>query len=179
MPSSEITRQYIVAAAKELMRHKPLEKISTHAITDACGLNRNTFYYHFKDKYEILEQIFLRELEPELAPHMKPGTWSDSLVVLCEHMMREKEFYTNAFKSGRQGSFPAILLKYYKDFFINSAAGFYDQLGLTMESREMVARFYSHAVIGIICDWVEFGMKKDPAENAAIIRLVQSRKLFF
>ncbi len=180
MSSSEITKNSIITATKNLIKNRPIEKISTRDITNACGLNRNTFYYHFKDKYEILEWIFNHEVKPVLDPYMKLGDWPESAVTLCELMRLEPEFYGNALKSGqnRQGSFIGILETYFKEFFIQGGAAHYDRLGLSAENREMVARFYSHAVIGIICDWVSFGMKKDPRKMAEIIHLVQEQKLF-
>lgn len=181
MSSSEITKSIIITATKTLMRDRPIEKISTRDITGACGLNRNTFYYHFRDKYEILEWIFLHEVKPILDPCMELGVWPESCVKLCEHMRSDPDFYASALKSGRsqQGAFVGLLENYYKEFFIQSAAEHYDRLGLSAQHRDMVARFYSHAVIGILCDWVDFGMKKDPREMAGIIRMVQQQKLFF
>lgn len=39
---------------KELMKRKPLDKISIRELTDGCGVNRQTFYYHFADIYDLV-----------------------------------------------------------------------------------------------------------------------------
>ena len=50
MADSNITKNALAASLKNLMREKPFEKISVSDICEACGMNRKSFYYHFKDK---------------------------------------------------------------------------------------------------------------------------------
>jgi len=47
---SAITKRALEASLKKLLLTKPLDKITISDITDDCGVNRMTFYYHFKDK---------------------------------------------------------------------------------------------------------------------------------
>ena len=54
---SSSTKQAITQAFIQLAAKKPLEKITVRDIVDACGINRNTFYYHFQDIYAVLEAI--------------------------------------------------------------------------------------------------------------------------
>lgn len=56
-----ITKQALAASIKELMEREPLSKISVGDITSNCGVNRQTFYYHFKDKYELVNWIYYTE----------------------------------------------------------------------------------------------------------------------
>nr|WP_231968781.1 TetR family transcriptional regulator [Thermoanaerobacterium sp. RBIITD] len=53
MANSQITKKVLANALKELMRSKSLNKISIQDIVDRCGLNRQTFYYHFHDIFTI------------------------------------------------------------------------------------------------------------------------------
>ena len=61
MSDSLITKKAIAAALKQVCREKPFDKISIADITAVCGLNRQTFYYHFQDKYELLSWIYYNE----------------------------------------------------------------------------------------------------------------------
>lgn len=51
----EETKKVLVNSFIELMKEKPLSKISIQNITDHCHKNRNTFYYHFEDINAILK----------------------------------------------------------------------------------------------------------------------------
>ena len=52
---SQMTKRALEASLKELLHHKPLDKITVSDLTDHCGVNRMTFYYHFKDIYDLVE----------------------------------------------------------------------------------------------------------------------------
>ena len=52
---SQITKRALEASLKKLLTKKPLDKITITDITEDCGINRMTFYYHFKDIYDLVE----------------------------------------------------------------------------------------------------------------------------
>ena len=59
---SQITKKALAQSLKNLLLKKPLNKITINDITDDCGINRMTFYYHFKDIYDLLEWIYTNEV---------------------------------------------------------------------------------------------------------------------
>ena len=62
---SQITKRALASALKELLEHKPLNKITIADITEQCGVNRQTFYYHFENLMDVLEWGCGR----------RPGSW--------------------------------------------------------------------------------------------------------
>lgn len=56
------TRTVIANSLKELMRERPIRKISVQDIMSREHMKRQSFYYHFKDIYEVLEWICYEEL---------------------------------------------------------------------------------------------------------------------
>ena len=54
---SSFTKKAIMEAFLRLVGKKSLDKITVRDIVDECGINRNTFYYHFQDMYAVLEEI--------------------------------------------------------------------------------------------------------------------------
>ena len=56
------TRQIILHTLTELMNEKPLSKITVKDIVERCGVNRNTFYYHFRDIPDAVEAMVKGEL---------------------------------------------------------------------------------------------------------------------
>ena len=64
MADTNINKRALAAALKELMEHKAFEKISVSDICGACNMNRKSFYYHFKDKYDLVNWIFYSEFMP-------------------------------------------------------------------------------------------------------------------
>ena len=60
---SQTTKWAMAMALKCIMTQKPLSKITIADITEACGINRMTFYYHFQDIYDLF---------PALSENLRP-----------------------------------------------------------------------------------------------------------
>lgn len=178
MSAADLTKQAIIACTKELAAKKPFEKVSVIEITRLCDISRNTFYYYFKDKYAVIELIFETELIPVLSPFMDKDHWPESVIALCKKMRTEKDFYTSVLYDQDYRCLRQLLIDYYKNFLMQCAYGHFERLAIPEENREFVARFYSHAIIGLICDWVRAGMKKDPDLATRIIHLAAKERLF-
>lgn len=104
MADSNITRNAMAAAMKALMKEKKLSKISISDICGACGMNRNSFYYHFKDKYDLINWIFYTEFVSNI--HLEE--YKDALQLLediCDYLYQERDFYRVALKMEGQNSF--------------------------------------------------------------------------
>ncbi len=158
------------------MEKKSLDKIQVREITQSCGINRNTFYYHFRDKYEILEVIYAEELLPKIAPLLTRQSWVSSLAVLTDEMKQAQAFYTHAMFTKDGPSLADMLTGTYRRFLLEEATAYAG--ALDDHKREMIVRFYSHAIIGMLCDWVRFGMKQDVREAIDIIAFAVNKNIF-
>ena len=61
---SQVTKRALEQSLKNLLLKKPLTKITINDIAEDCGINRMTFYYHFKDIYDLVEWSCLEEEVP-------------------------------------------------------------------------------------------------------------------
>ena len=89
MAKPELTKQLMANTLKSLMQAVPLDKINVQDIVRACGLNRKTFYYHFRDKQELICWIFDKEFA-DLKDWNRNNTIIDELV---DHLRSNKDFY--------------------------------------------------------------------------------------
>ena len=128
MPDIHITKRALADALKSLMSEMPFDKITVTQICDRCSMNRKSFYYHFKDKYELVNWIFDTEIlaliEQEslysLQPHnhsleqilQNHETFSSStadyhagLDLVCEYFYQNRHFYRAALQIHGQNSF--------------------------------------------------------------------------
>ena len=110
MADSNITRNAMAAAMKALMKEKKLSKISISDICGACGMNRNSFYYHFKDKYDLINWIFYTEFVSNI--HLEE--YKDALQLLediCDYLYQERDFLPCGIEDGRTEFFPGIFFR--------------------------------------------------------------------
>ena len=106
MPDSNITKHALAFALKELMEEKPFSKINIAEICEKCGMNRKSFYYHFKDKYDLVNWIFDEDFSKILESRKEDDyfTWP-FLEALCECFYENRNFYRKALKIRGQNCF--------------------------------------------------------------------------
>lgn len=120
MADSNITKQALSVALKELMEEQSFEKISVSDICERCHMNRKSFYYHFKDKYDLANWIFDTEfieltkahsLDVMNVTYTFEERWH-GLVVVCEYFYENRNFYRKILKIEGQNSFAS----HFRDF---------------------------------------------------------------
>lgn len=115
MADSNITKRALAAALRELMDELPFEKIQVAQICERCNMNRKSFYYHFKDKYDLLNWIFDTEfLAFVRALKNNAGTEKrvELLKEICEYFYENRKFYRKALKIKGQNSFSEHFREY-------------------------------------------------------------------
>lgn len=178
MPGSDLTKRVLADGIKEMMQTTSLNKISVGDISQHCGISRNTFYYHFKDKFDLVNWIFYTEITPHISQFMDRDHWVDGLIALCLYMQKNKKFYINALNTEGQNSFSECLMDFYKNFLLSTIDEIRGDMHLDAKDMEVIAGFYSHALIGIVLEWAKHGMSEDPIPTIHLIESLVNGSLF-
>ena len=67
------TKYALEDALKKLLLQKPIDKITINDLTEECGISRMTFYYHFKDIYDLVEWVCIEDGKRALQDNTTPG----------------------------------------------------------------------------------------------------------
>jgi AcrR family transcriptional regulator len=136
-----------------LLSEKPLSKITVKDISLKCGINRNTFYYHFNDIPSLLEEILTEQAEVFLSE-------SDD-ASLYEILMRAVEFATenkaavyHIFKSANRELFETYLGRITEksvSVLVEKKAAEYNT---SEKNKKAVVRYYKCLLVGIVIDWL-------------------------
>lgn len=147
-----MTKNALAASMKRLMRQRPFEKISVSDICNDCGINRKSFYYHFRDKYDLVNWIFYVGFITEIDMSHYESGW-ELLEDACKYFYREREFYRAALRIEGQNSF--------KDYLIETAepvARFFTQDILSRSKDDAFdIAFMSDALLAGIVRWLSGG----------------------
>ena len=111
MKRSELTKLQLANALKDLTNIMPFRKISVSHIADHAEMSRKSFYYHFKDKYDLVSFIFDSEFS-EYRPPAEGGTW---LARLCHYLYSQRDFYRVVLQYEGQNCFEEHLREFIKD----------------------------------------------------------------
>lgn len=105
LADSNTTKHALAAALKELMEEKPFSKINIADICAKCSMNRKSFYYHFKDKYDLVNWIFDTEFIEDIENGAQnPNAWN-FYRDLCNYFYDNRPFYRKALKIRGQNAF--------------------------------------------------------------------------
>ena len=169
---SQVTKRALESSLKKLLLEKPLHKITVSDITDDCGINRMTFYYHFKDIYDLVEWACIESATRALAGQKTYDTWQQGFLQILQAVQKDKVFVTKVYHSISREHIENYLYRLTYDLMIGvveeKAAG----MTVRPEDKEFIANFYKYAFVGLTLEWVRTGMKADPA---ALRQLMQSR----
>ncbi len=155
------TEKAIATALKQLLAVKPLSKITISDIANECGINRMTFYYHYRDIYDLIQHIFDDTLLVSLDGSRTVADWQEGVLRLMNAMRAEESFFTGIYNSSAKDRFQAYLRKLIGDLLKEGV----DQVGpmsLTEEEQKFIVDFYNYAFCGIVERWLYYGMKEDP-----------------
>lgn len=93
------TKRALAESLKKLLTRRTLDKITVKDIVDDCGVNRQTFYYHFHDIYDLVEWIFCDAAQTLSAQRLDYDNWGAGLEVLLEYMLDNRILILNAYNS--------------------------------------------------------------------------------
>ena len=115
MADSNITKRALAAALRELMEEMPFDKIQIAQICERCDMNRKSFYYHFKDKYDLVNWIFDTEFisfSRDIANYLPSDDRWELIERACEHLYADRAFYRKALLIKGQNSLSDHLREY-------------------------------------------------------------------
>lgn len=163
MSNNSITKEAIANGLKDLLMVRTLAKISVKDITDYCNISRNTFYYHFQDKYELINWIFYTDMLKNVNSFDDPRKVVDSFVNVCKCLYTNRKFYLACFQYVGQNSLYEYLYDFYYKLWEINIDICYSEAGvkLTEEESRLMASMKTHSLIGIISDWIRDGMHDD------------------
>ena len=108
---SGFTKEIIIRTLFELLNEKPLAKITVKDIVERCGVNRNTFYYHFRDISDVVESALLREVDNAFEHPVEVDSMLECLEVLVNLIGENKKAMLHIYCSVQRETFTSVLDK--------------------------------------------------------------------
>ena len=159
---SDITKRAMAQSLKKFLRKKDLDKITINDITSDCGVNRQTFYYHFQDIRDLVEWICIDEVDNILKKNTDIEKWEDKFLLIFKIMEEEKVFVKNIYHSVsvevlRSNLYRLVYPIIYSEIIEKSKGK-----NLREEDKKFIADFYKYAFVSIVLDWIDKGMIENP-----------------
>ena len=113
------TKLALEASLKELLRTKPIDRITINDLTEHCGISRMTFYYHFKDIYDLVEWACVEDGKRALQGKKTYDTWLEGIAQIFEAVLENKPFIMNVYHAVAHEKVEQYLYKLTYELIVN------------------------------------------------------------
>ena len=152
------------------MQKKPLAKITVKDIVERCGVNRNTFYYHFRDISDVVECALLRKVDQVFERPVEVDSVLECLEVLVNLIGENKKAMLHIYCSVQRETFTGALDKMcqyiVKQYIIHN----FEEEIMEKEDMKALMHFYKCVMTGVILDWMDHRMSYDLTKYAGKLR---------
>ncbi len=160
---SQFTKKAIIDAFTELIGERSFDKITVKDIVTRCGVNRNTFYYYFEDIYALVDELFQLETQKILGGGGDFSSWQEAFLKGVAFARENKQGIYHLYKSISREQVENYLnrVSYNNiyNFVVKETAG----IDADQRDLELISSFYTHALLGMVLEWLNGGMKTDPS----------------
>ena len=175
MQDPNATKRALAQSLKSLMAKRAFSKISVADLCENCGMSRKSFYYHFRDKYDLVHWIFQTEFIQTIRDGEYLSSW-ERFSQLCCYFYRERDFYRRAIQIQGQNSF--------RDCFCEAIAPAIEDMAADwMEGgrdKKFYTTFFGDAILSSILRWLSSTEPEPPErylEHIHHVLVVGARKL--
>lgn len=168
------TKKAIRNAFLTLLDEHPLNKITVKDITDACGMTRNTFYYHYDDIPALIEEIFISEIDRIISTYPSLDSIEECLRVAMGFAVEHKKALLHICKSSNRDIYENYLweiCRYTVTTYIETA--FHDA-PLSAEDKDAIIHYLKCGCFGMVIDWMNCGM--NDATRQRLLRICELKR---
>ena len=159
---SQTTKRALEASFKKLLLEKPLNKITINDITEDCGVNRMTFYYHFKDIYDLVDWILMEDAAKTMEGRQSFETWTEAFLDILHQIQENKVLVLNVYRSVGREQVEQYLYKMLDPMLKDFADRECRDITVQDDDKQFVVDFYKYALVGMALEWIRRDMKEDP-----------------
>lgn len=163
---SDLTKRALAEALKNRLSKTTLKNITIKDLTDDCGLNRQTFYYHFSDIYELMEWIFVDETNRILNIEYIDYDIKTILENIFNYVQRNEKLILNAYKSTDKSLLDNFLKGWIRPIVTQIITKKSEGRRISDEDRDFVIDVSVTVILGITFQWLESGMQDNLSGKA-------------
>ena len=156
------TKLALANALKKLLQKKFLDDITVKELVEECEVNRQTFYYHFQDIYDLVEWACIEDASKALQGKKTYETWQEGLLQIFEAVLENKPFILNAYRCISREQMERFLYQLTYGLIRGVVEEQSRGTAVSEEDKSFIAEFYKYSFVGVMLDWIRQGMTADP-----------------
>lgn len=166
------TKLLLANTLKELLKHKPFAKVTVTEIIKLSEVNRNTFYYHFEDIYDLLLWFLNQEAINKVRNYDSIDDINDAINFTLDYIDENRKFLKNIINSVGEHDLKRFLSKDFQEIIGNYIRLAEKEMKVNIDEdyRNFLTTYITEAIAGIL---IELIYRKDPAPHDKINYFIQ------
>ena len=158
---ASFTEKAIRESFLKLLMERPLSQITVKDIVSDCGVNRNTFYYHFEDIPELLEKIIMEDFEGVIREYPTVEKIEDCLDAVIGRALQKRQAVLHIYNSVNREISAQYLWKvcdYAADTYVTTIVK-----GRRIRESDLavIKEYFASLCFGVVSGWLRKGMRED------------------
>ena len=166
---ANFTQRAIKSTFLRLLEERRLSDITVKNIVEECGINRNSFYYHYRDLPSLLEEIIREESDAVIQKYSSVNSIVECFDAVEEFASNRKRAIMHIYRSVSRDVFERYLMQtgeYFISHYIDAlAVGGEIDRELIERNKHLIVEYYKCLFFGIIIEWLECGMDDEKAKE--------------
>ena len=168
------TKKAIKDSMKKLLNERPLNQITVKDIVEDCGINRNSFYYHFEDMPALIEEIISEEVDNIIDEHPEIDSLEQCIEVAVEFTIRNKRAVLHIYNSANRSTCEKYLMEVCEKVVQSYAKKVFKNKNIDEFDKKILMQYFKCECFGQVMVWMGQGMKEDII--ASLNRLLELRR---
>ena len=136
----------------KLLEHKPVDKITVKELVDACGISRQTFYYHFQDIMEVIEWTAAQAIQAAVDVSMAASTSQEALKAVILSLQKNRKLIQHLMGSQWRAEIEHLLVQAMRTYLEKMFRAKSQGLAIIPEDLDAAIRFYSYGLVGMMVE---------------------------
>lgn len=166
------TKEMLAESLMKLLARRTLDKITIQDIVDDCGYNRQTFYYHFHDIYDLIDWIFAAQTQELIEKCRACGSLDVGVEAVIAYMRENRRLILNILRSVNGEKLLDNLYRSAQSIVLSALENHPGVQELSTEYRELVAEAFKYALAGLLIDWMRAGIPEDLVNKVRTMKAV-------
>lgn len=166
------TKEMLAESLMKLLARRTLDKITIQDIVDDCGYNRQTFYYHFHDIYDLIDWIFAAQTQELIEKCRACGSLDVGVEAVIAYMRENRRLILNILRSVNGEKLLDNLYRSAQSIVLSALENHPGMQELSTEYRELVAEAFKYALAGLLIDWMRAGIPEDLVNKVRTMKAV-------
>ena len=155
------TKKALAMSLKSLLEKRTLDKITVKDIVSECSLNRQTFYYHFHDTYDLLQWRYSYETGDIIEKMRDPSVDTDDYGLILQYILNNRNFIINTCRSLKREYLIIRLKECIQPIILEIIKNNISDTSVSSDDADAISDLFSNAFIGLILDWVSTDLSED------------------